>query len=94
MSVISTVAIIATAAIVTATTVEAMAIAAVEPGTGADEDATDEVVRPVEAVWSAGVRIVAVVTVSAGRRRADRTVYRADSNAHANLSVGAARGKK
>ena len=67
-----------------------------EPGAGADEDATDEVVRPVVTVGSAGVRIVAVVTVSANRRGANGTVYGTDSdtNAEPNLRVGAARGKK
>lgn len=95
-SVIAAVSVVSTAAVVTATTVEAMAKAAAEPGAGADEDATDEVVRPVVTVGSAGVRIVAVVTVGASRRGADCAVYGtySDSNAKPNLRVGAARGKK
>jgi len=84
---------VVTAAIKSAT-VEAMPIEAVEPGAGADEDATGEVVRPVETVRSASVRIVAVVTVSADWRRADGAVHGTYSNGHANLCVGASRSKK
>src|SRR6266850_2459138 len=61
-------AVTVVAAAIKSATVEAMPIEAVEPGTGADEDAACEVVRSVEAVRSAGVRIVAVVTVSADWR--------------------------
>ena len=95
-SVVTAVSVVAVA-IVAATTVEAATIvttavvATVEPGAGADEDAADEVVRAIVAVWSACVRIVAVVTVGADRRRA---VDGAHSNGHANLGVGAARGEK
>ena len=84
---------VVTAAIKSAT-VEAMPIEAMEPGAGADEDATGEVVRPVETVRSASVRIVAVVTVSADWRRADGAVHGTYSNGHANLCVGASRSKK
>jgi len=83
-------ATIVTAAIKSAT-VEAMPV---EPRAGADEDAACEVVRSVEAVRSAGVRIVAVVTVSADWRRADGAVHGTYSNGHANLCVGASRSKK
>jgi hypothetical protein len=99
VAIVATVSVVAstsvvTVAVVTAATVEAASIvAAVEPGAGADEDATGEVIRPVVAVRSAGVRIVAVVTVSAGWRRADGTVHGTYSNAHPNLRVGTARGK-
>jgi len=83
------------AAVVAAAAVEAATIvAAVEPRAGADEDASNEVVRAVVAVRSAGVRIVAVVTVSAGRSRADGAVNRAYADADANLRVGVARSKK
>ena len=86
---------VVTVAIVTAPTVEAAAIvAAVEPGAGADEDAADEVIRAVEAVGCAGVRIVAVVTISAGGRWADGAIYGTYSNAHPNLCLGAARSKE
>jgi hypothetical protein len=86
---------VVTVAVVTAMTVEAAAVvAAVVPGAGADEDATDEVVRPVVAVRSAGVRIVAVVTISAGRCRPDGAVHGAYSDAHGKLCVGVSRGKK
>jgi hypothetical protein len=84
---------VVTVAVIPAT-VEAVAIVAVVPGAGADEDAAGEVIRSVVAVWSAGVRIVAVVAVSADWRRADGTVYGTYSNAHPNLRVGAARSKK
>ena len=85
---------VVTVPVVSAVAVEAMAIAAVEPGAGTDEDSTDEVIRSVVAVWSAGVRSVAVVTVGADRRRADRAVYWTYSHSYANLRVGVARGKK
>src|ERR1700746_49796 len=82
------------AAVVATATVEAATIvAAVEPRAGTDEDASDEVVRAVVAVRSAGVRIVAVVAVSAGRSRADGAVNRAYADADRNLGVGFARGK-
>ena len=94
VAIIATTSVV-TVAVVTATTVEAAAIvAAVEPGAGADEDTAYEVIRPVVAVWSAGVRIVAVVTISAGGRWADGAVYGTYSNAHPKLCVGAARSKK
>jgi hypothetical protein len=79
------------AAAIKSATVEAMPV---EPRAGADEDAAGEVVRPVETVRSAGVRIVAVVTVSADWRRADGAVHGTYSNGHANLCVGASRSKK
>jgi hypothetical protein len=100
---VTTVAIVATAsrvavpvvtvAIIPAT-VETAAIVAVEPGAGSDEDSSDEIVRPVVAVRSAGVRIVTVVTVGADGCRANRAVDRAHSNGQANLGVGTACGKK
>jgi len=94
-SVVSTVAIISAVAVVTAATVESAAIvAAVEPRAGADEDAADEVIRAVEAVGCAGVRIVAVVTISAGGSWPDRAVHGTYSNAHGKLCVSASRGKK
>jgi hypothetical protein len=96
------VAIISAAAIVAVTIVSAAAIeavtivAAVIPGAGADEDATGEVIRPIVAVRSAGVRIVAVVPVSADRRGADGAVYGAYSYSNSNpyLRLGIACSKK
>jgi hypothetical protein len=86
---------VVTVAVVTAMTVEAAAVvAAVVPGAGADEDATDEVVRPVVAVRSAGVRIVAVVTISAGGCRPDGAIHGTYSDAHGKLCVSVSRGKK
>jgi hypothetical protein len=99
-AIVTTVAVVAatsivTSAVIAATTVVAAAIVAtVEPRAGADEDAADEVVRAVVAVRSAGVRIVAVVTVGAGRRRANGAIDRTHSDAKGNLGVGAACGKK
>jgi hypothetical protein len=94
MTVIAAVTIVAMAVVpaaIIATTVKAATIVAVEPGAGTDEDAADEVVRSVVAVWRAGVRIVAVVTVGADRRWPNDGTH---SDSHANLGVGAARGKK
>lgn len=94
MTVIAAVTIVATAivsAAIIATTVEAATVVAVVPGAGADEDSADEVVRSVVAVWCAGVRIVAVVTVGADRRWSDDGAY---SNSNANLRLSAARDKK
>jgi hypothetical protein len=85
-------AIIAVAVI--AATVDAVAIvAAVEPRAGADEDAAGKVVRSIVAVWSAGVRIVAVVAVGADRRSTVDGTY-PNSDAKPYLRVGAARGEK
>jgi hypothetical protein len=88
---VTVVAMAIVSASIIATTVEAAAIVAVEPGAGADENAADEVVRSVVAVWRAGVRIVTVVTIGADRRWADDRAY---SNSHANLRLSAACGKK
>src|SRR6267378_4267974 len=87
-------AVTVVAAAIISATVEAMPIEAMEPGAGADEDAAGEVIRSVKAVRSAGVRIVAVVTVRADWRRADGAVHGTYSNGHANLCVVASRSKK
>ena len=88
-------AVVAAMSIVSAAAIVAVAVVAtVEPGAGADEDSTDEVIRPVVAVWRTGVRIVAIVTIGANRRRADGAVDRAHPNSNTYLGVGAARGKK
>ena len=86
--------IVESAAII-ATTIEAVTVvAAVIPGASADEDAAEKVVRAVVAIWSASVRIVAVVTVGADWRWADGAVHGTYSNRHADLRVGAARCEK
>lgn len=74
-----------------------MSVEAVEPRSGADEDAADKPLRPVVAIRCACIRRVGIVAVGAHRRRADRTnVSRANSdghrphshaNAHANLRL-------
>jgi hypothetical protein len=66
-------ATVASPAVVTPSTVVAPAIiaasvVAVVPGTGTDEDAAAEIVRTVISIWSASVRIVGVITVSADGR--------------------------
>jgi len=94
VAVTSVEAVTVVAAAIISATVEAMSIEAMEPGAGADEDAAGEVIRSVKAVRSAGVRIVAVVTVRADWRRADGAVHGTYSNGHANLCVGASRSKK
>lgn len=93
---VATVAVVAASvkaiAIVEAAAIEATSVvAAAEPGTGADEDAAGEVVRPVVAVGRAGVRIVAVVTIGADWRWAVHGTY---SNGNANLGLSVSRGEK
>src|SRR5713101_505460 len=74
----------ATAAIVT---VCATAIVAAVPRAGTDKDIADKVVRTVEAIWSAFVGVVVVVSVRANGSCADVVVARADSNFNGNLSL-------
>lgn len=79
---------------VVATTVEAGApikvgppVIAVEPRPSSDENAADEVVRPVITIGCAGVRVVAVVAISADRGRP--YICRANSNTdNHSLCVG------
>jgi len=58
-----------------------MSVIAVVPRTCADEDATDEVFRAVEAVGRARVRIIVVVAIGAYR---GRPVIRGRPNSHAD----------
>jgi hypothetical protein len=90
VAIVAATTVIATA-IIAATVEAATVVAAAIPRAGADEDAADKIVRPIVAVRSASVRIVAVVTVGTDRRRAVDGTY---SNGHANLGVGAARGEE
>lgn len=90
-----TTAVIATATVVAMTVVAATPIMrpvpAVEPGAGTNEDAVHEVVRAVVAVGRAGVRIVAVVAISADRGWTDGNgASDANTDADANLGMGAA----
>ena len=57
----------------------AMSIESVKPWARPDENAADKIIRAVIAVGSAGVRVIAVVTVGTGRSRP--YVSRAHSNA-------------
>ena len=61
----------------------------VEPGAGTDEDAVHEVVRAVETVGRAGVRIIAVVAIGA-----DRGGTNANADTNADLRVGTACGEE
>lgn len=66
------------------------AVVRVVPGAGADEHAADEVVRPVIAVWRAGIRIIGIVTIDAIRRQSDIVIIvitRAYPNPDRHLSL-------
>jgi hypothetical protein len=79
---------------IVAAAIIAVTVVAVIPGAGTDEDAAGEVIGSVVTVRSAGIGIVAVVSIRADWRWADGAVDRTYSDAHGNLRVGAARGKK
>lgn len=67
------------------------AIVGVVPGTRSDENATDEVVRPVIPVRRTGVRIVGIVAVHTLRRWAKIVIIVItwpNPNAHRNLGLG------
>jgi hypothetical protein len=70
------------------------AIVAAIPGASTDEDAAREVARAVVTVWSASVRIVAIVTIGTNRCWTNSGVNRADTNTHANLCVCAGCGQE
>ena len=61
-----------------------MTIGAVEPRSGADEDAADKPVRPVVSVGCACIRRVGIVAVGAHWRRAN--ISRANSDGHGSHS--------
>ena len=87
-------AAIAVSATVVAATVVATPVIAVVPGAGADEDATDEPVRPVVSVGSTVVGGIIVVAIGADWRGAviDRSAY-ANPEGDA-LGVGVGGGEK
>jgi hypothetical protein len=68
-------AMIAVARIVTVIYVAVKTVTTVEPGTGSDEDAACEPIRPVIAIGSAVIRGVVEVTVRTDRRNADTDRY-------------------
>jgi hypothetical protein len=72
-----------------AVTSTAIAITAVEPGAGADEDATVEVRRPIVAVGRASIRRVPVISVFASRGVPIAAVVRgaSDTDTNRNLCV-------
>ncbi len=96
VAVISRAAIISTATVVTAATVvPTVAPITVVPGTGADEEATDEPARSVVTIRSAGVRIIRVIAPGADRSRVVVTVVSVssitDAYTHTNLGVSRSR---
>ena len=77
--------------------VKRVTIVAVEPRSGANEDATDKVVRPVVPIWRAPVWVVSVVAVQTVRGRAGvnwAASYnnRPDSDANTNPYLRLGRG--
>jgi hypothetical protein len=87
MTIISATTVVPTAAVVSATSVKAM-----EPGTGTDEDAANEVVRAVVSVRRTSVRVITIVAVSAGR--AGTNVARANADIDALCVRGNCQGKR
>jgi hypothetical protein len=83
------------AAAIIAASIEAATVVAVKPGAGADKHAAYKVVRPVIAIGRAGIRVVAIITVGAHRRRSKACgVHRTYSNAHGNLCPRVSCGKE
>jgi hypothetical protein len=61
----------------------------VEPGSGADEDTAREPLRSVVSIRSTSIRIIVIISVSAGRSRSDGYANSADSDTYLNhRSVG------
>ena len=92
----SIIAMAVVAAPIVAVTPVVRSVPAVEPRAGADEDAVHEVVRAVEAVGGAGVRIITVVAIGADRGGTDRDSHGTNANAdtNADLRVGTACGEE
>jgi hypothetical protein len=70
-----------------ATTIVTRAVEPVEPGAGADKDATNEPLRTVVAVGSASIGVIPVVAIIAYWRNI-AAVPGANSDAHYNLRMG------
>jgi hypothetical protein len=89
-SVITATAVIAAPAVVAVASavsvVSSAIVAAAEPGTSADEDAANEPIRTVVAIRSAGVRSIAVVTISTGRRCVPVTISGVRRTAYSNTN--------
>jgi hypothetical protein len=64
-------AVVAVTGVIAVIHVPVEAVRAVEPGTGAEEDAADEPVGPIVAVGRAVIGCVVVVAIGADRRSAD-----------------------
>jgi hypothetical protein len=67
--------------------IEAAAVEAVKPRSGADKDASYKVIRAVIAVGCTSIRVIAIITVCASRSRADTAVNWANSNADAEAHL-------
>jgi hypothetical protein len=85
-------AIAIASAISVAATVSIMAPTSAEPRSSADEQAADEVVRAIIAIWRARVGIVTVVAIRAGRGRAVVTgIAATHADPNRNLRVSRSR---
>jgi hypothetical protein len=105
MSVVAATAVVAVSVVPLTVIATAVAIAIVpasiksgEPRTGAYERATYKVARPVIAVRSAGIRVVAVISIVTNRSRtiirADSCVNWTDRNSNRNLCICTACGEQ
>jgi len=79
------------AAIIAASASVIAAPVAAKPWPSTNKHSTYKVVRPVVAVRRAGIRVIAVVSISANGRSAIRTIHRANSNTHPDLRLRVAR---
>ncbi len=81
-----------TAAIAIASSIPAITVAAAEPRTCPDKHAAYKVVRPIVPIGRAGIRIVAVVPISANRRSIRRIPITAHADANRHLCMRSRRG--
>ena len=72
-------------------TIVATAVVAMKPGPRSNEYAACKIVRPVVAVRRAGIRVIAVVSISTDRWRSHVDGGNAHSDMHGNLSVSSSR---
>jgi hypothetical protein len=70
------------------------AVVAVIPRTGTDKYAAYKIARSVEAVWRAGIWVVAVISIGTNGSSANGSIYGAHTNADRDLSERIACGKK
>jgi hypothetical protein len=84
-SIVASASVVATSII--ATTIVTGAVESVEPGPGADKDATNEPLRTIVAIRSASIGVISVVAIIANRRNI-ASVPGANSDPHYNLRMG------